>query len=115
MLGWLVAIGLFVFCYYGIACGYSMYRMDVDGGSHTQLWMCGSEVLISPCSRVGHVYRAVSPYTFPEGTDKTVLTNQMRTMEVWLGAHKKFYYKSNPCASPTPLPLASQYCYMIIT
>ncbi|ESN97563.1 hypothetical protein HELRODRAFT_114203 [Helobdella robusta] len=78
-------------------------QMNIWGGENLEmsfrLWQCGGQVLISPCSRVGHVFRSISPYTFPEGTDKTVLTNQMRTMEVWLGDHKKFYYKSNPAAA----------------
>ena len=28
-----------------------------------KVWMCGGRVVWSPCSRVGHVYRASVPYS----------------------------------------------------
>ena len=63
--------------------------------------MCGGQVLISPCSRVGHVFRKDSPYTFPEGVQQ-VFVNRLRAIEVWLGPHKKFFHQSNKrCMSIT--------------
>jgi len=62
-----------------------------------QVWMCGGKVLISTCSRVGHVFRKVSPYTWPGGVVNILNHNTMRTAEVWMDKHKEFFYKVNPC------------------
>jgi len=56
-------------------------------------------VLISTCSRVGHVFRKVSPYTWPGGVVNILNHNTMRTAEVWMDKHKEFFYKVNPCKS----------------
>jgi len=64
-----------------------------------QVWMCGGKVLISTCSRVGHVFRKVSPYSWPGGVVNILNHNTMRTAEVWMDRHKEFYYKLNPCKS----------------
>ena len=58
--------------------------------------MCGGQVLIATCSRVGHVFRKVSPYTWPGGVVKILNHNTMRTVEVWMDDHKNFFYKINP-------------------
>ena len=61
-----------------------------------KVWMCGGKVLIATCSRVGHVFRKVSPYTWPGGVVNILNHNTMRTVEVWMDDHKDFFYKLNP-------------------
>jgi len=61
-----------------------------------QVWMCGGQVLIATCARVGHVFRKVSPYTWPGGVVKILNHNTLRTVEVWMDRHKEFFYKINP-------------------
>ncbi|KAK1875713.1 Polypeptide N-acetylgalactosaminyltransferase 5 [Dissostichus eleginoides] len=49
-----------------------------------QIWMCGGEIEIIPCSRVGHIFRGQNPYKFPKDRQKTVERNLARVAEVWL-------------------------------
>ena len=57
-----------------------------------QIWMCGGQLLIVTCSRVGHVFRKNTPYTFPGGTGKIINRNNARLAEVWLDEWKHLYY-----------------------
>ena len=50
--------------------------------------MCGGQLEIVPCSRVGHIFRRRQPYTFPGGVDKILVKNNMRLVEVWLGGEQ---------------------------
>ncbi|CAH8438990.1 unnamed protein product [Dicrocoelium dendriticum] len=74
--------------------------MIVWGGENVEmsvrLWQCGGELLIVPCSRVGHVFRKVSPYVWPGGVQHVLSVNSLRTVLVWLDEFKDFYLKSNP-------------------
>lgn len=54
--------------------------------------MCGGEVEIVPCSRVGHIFRDDNPYSFPKDPVKTVERNLMRVAEVWLDEYKELFY-----------------------
>jgi len=76
------------------------HGMDIWGGENLEMsfrvWMCGGQVLIATCSRVGHVFRKVSPYTWPGGVVKILNHNSLRTVEVWMDRHKEFFYKINP-------------------
>ena len=59
-----------------------------------QIWMCGGQLEIVPCSRVGHVFRKyTSPYKFPNGTTQTLAKNFNRLAEVWLDEYKEIYYR----------------------
>ncbi len=54
--------------------------------------MCGGTIEIIPCSRVGHVFRSVIPYGFPEGAAVTIRHNAARVSERWLKQYKYIYY-----------------------
>ena len=58
--------------------------------------MCGGELEIVPCSRVGHIFRRRQPYTFPGGVDKILVKNNMRLVEVWMDQYKDHYYAKRP-------------------
>lgn len=57
-----------------------------------QVWMCGGEIEIIPCSRVGHIFRGQNPYKFPKDRQKTVERNLARVAEVWLDEYKDLFY-----------------------
>uniref|UniRef100_A0A3P9GY74 Ricin B lectin domain-containing protein n=1 Tax=Oryzias latipes TaxID=8090 RepID=A0A3P9GY74_ORYLA len=54
--------------------------------------MCGGEIEIIPCSRVGHIFRGQNPYSFPKDRQKTVERNLARVAEVWLDEYKDLFY-----------------------
>ena len=69
-----------------------------------QVWQCGGELEILPCSHVGHVFRDKSPYSFPGGVAKIVNKNAARVAEVWMDAWKDFFYEMNPGCYGNPEP-----------
>ena len=75
-----------------------------DNANTIQVWMCGGRVVWVPCSRVGHVYRALVPYNTGhfasqiQGGD-LVTRNLKRVVEVWLDQqHKEYFYTRQPTA-----------------
>lgn len=63
-----------------------------------QVWQCGGQLEIIPCSVVGHVFRTKSPHTFPKGTE-VITRNQVRLAEVWMDDYKKIFYRRNSNAA----------------
>ncbi|ODM93682.1 Polypeptide N-acetylgalactosaminyltransferase 5 [Orchesella cincta] len=76
--------------------------MDIWGGENLEMsfrvWMCGGRLVITPCSRVGHVFRKTTPYTFPGGTSRIVDKNNGRLAAVWLDEWRSFYFAMFPGA-----------------
>ncbi|XP_076461431.1 polypeptide N-acetylgalactosaminyltransferase 1-like isoform X1 [Babylonia areolata] len=74
--------------------------MDIWGGENLEMsfrvWMCGGQILIVTCSRVGHVFRKTSPYSWPGGVARIINHNTQRIVEVWMDDYKDFFYKINP-------------------
>ena len=61
-----------------------------------QIWMCGGQLEIIPCSHVGHIFRARNPNSFPGGVSDTLTKNNMRLIEVWMDEYKEYYYTKRP-------------------
>jgi len=70
--------------------------MDIWGGENLEIsfkvWMCGGELLCTPCSHVGHIFRKRSPYKWPSNVN-VVRKNTVRLAEVWLDDFKNYYYE----------------------
>ena len=69
--------------------------LEVWGGENIEMslrmWMCGGMLLSLPCSRVGHVFRSVHPFTWPRfHKSVTMLRNARRVAAVWLDDHAQF-------------------------
>ncbi|XP_016096069.1 polypeptide N-acetylgalactosaminyltransferase 11-like [Sinocyclocheilus grahami] len=60
-----------------------------------QIWMCGGQLLIVPCSRVGHIFRKRRPYGSPGGQD-TMAHNSLRLAHVWMDDYKEQYFVLRP-------------------
>ncbi|XP_025093497.1 polypeptide N-acetylgalactosaminyltransferase 13-like isoform X2 [Pomacea canaliculata] len=79
--------------------------MDIWGGENLEMsfriWMCGGQILIVTCSRVGHVFRKTSPYSWPGGVARIINHNTQRIVEVWMDDYKDFFYKINPGVKAT--------------
>lgn len=74
--------------------------MDIWGSENLEMsfraWMCGGNLLIVPCSHVGHVFRKQTPYSFPGGTNKVIFRNNRRLIDVWTDEYKEYFHKVIP-------------------
>lgn len=62
-----------------------------------RVWMCGGVLEQVPCSRVGHIYRKASPYSYPDGKKSAIQTfNKNRLVGAWLDDWIDFYDTLNP-------------------
>ncbi|KAG4069665.1 hypothetical protein HA402_014688 [Bradysia odoriphaga] len=62
-----------------------------------RVWMCGGVLEQVPCSRVGHVYRKLSPYPYPDLQKGIVQAyNKNRLATVWLDDWIEFFDLLNP-------------------
>lgn len=66
--------------------------VSIKATSVSQVWMCGGEIEIVPCSRVGHIFRNDNPYSFPKDRVRTVERNLARVAEVWMDEYKELFY-----------------------
>uniref|UniRef100_A0A0K2TIP3 Polypeptide N-acetylgalactosaminyltransferase n=1 Tax=Lepeophtheirus salmonis TaxID=72036 RepID=A0A0K2TIP3_LEPSM len=73
--------------------------LQIWGGEQYELsfkiWQCGGKLVDSPCSRIGHIYRAFVPFS-SGGKDGYMLHNHKRVIEVWMDEYKEFVYKKTP-------------------
>ncbi|XP_069108635.1 polypeptide N-acetylgalactosaminyltransferase 10-like [Argopecten irradians] len=70
--------------------------MRTWGGEDVELsirvWLCGGSMKISPCSRVGHIFKIDHPFKWDYSE---LVSNNRRTAEMWLGDYRKYFYYFN--------------------
>uniref|UniRef100_A0A8B9LB62 Polypeptide N-acetylgalactosaminyltransferase n=1 Tax=Astyanax mexicanus TaxID=7994 RepID=A0A8B9LB62_ASTMX len=86
----------------GLARGawdWSLLWKRVPLSSKEKIWQCGGQLLFTPCSRVGHIYRLPgwqgNPPPAHVGSSPT-LKNYVRVVEVWWDEYKDYFYASRP-------------------
>ncbi|XP_032312284.1 putative polypeptide N-acetylgalactosaminyltransferase 13 isoform X2 [Drosophila ananassae] len=81
-----------------------------------KLWLCGGQIEIVPCSRIGHIFRRFHAFEFPSERDFTELNSPERSSaqstylhnskiiaESWLDEYKNMFYALKPAAKGIPL------------
>ena len=75
-------------------------EMDIWGGENIEMslrvWLCGGDMVIVPCSKVGHIYKQRNVYSYPKGTDETLRCNKERVASTWLDEYKVLFDISTP-------------------
>lgn len=73
--------------------------MEIWGAENLEMsfriWMCGGVLEIVPCSRVGHIFRYKTPYSFVKDTTAIIKHNTARLVEVWMDEYKVFFQHAN--------------------
>jgi len=83
---------------YFIQSGAYDMGMDTWGGENFEMsfriWMCGGVLESVPCSHIGHVFRASSPYKFKNRDPLiTIAHNLNRVAQVWMDEpYRQVYY-----------------------
>lgn len=77
--------------------------LNIWGGDNFDLsfkvWLCGGDLKMIPCSRVGHVDRERHTYTeIGPQMSNVYIRNTRRVAEVWLDEYKRFFYAARPTA-----------------
>uniref|UniRef100_A0A914DL61 Glycosyltransferase 2-like domain-containing protein n=1 Tax=Acrobeloides nanus TaxID=290746 RepID=A0A914DL61_9BILA len=71
--------------------------MEIWGAENVEIsiriWLCGGELEIIPCSRVGHIFRRTRPYGIHSDTQGK---NAYRAAMVWLDEYKENFFKARP-------------------
>ncbi|XP_010635836.1 inactive polypeptide N-acetylgalactosaminyltransferase-like protein 5 isoform X2 [Fukomys damarensis] len=71
--------------------------MDLWGGENLELslriWMCGGQLFIIPCSRVGHISKK---HTRDSTFRKAMARNYLRLVHVWLDEYKEQFFLRSP-------------------
>ncbi|KAM4874643.1 inactive polypeptide N-acetylgalactosaminyltransferase-like protein 5 [Thomomys bottae] len=72
--------------------------MNLWGGENVEIslriWMCGGQLLVIPCSRVGHINRKHKEGSF--AIRKVIIQNYLRVVHVWLDEYKDNFFLQNP-------------------
>lgn len=74
--------------------------LKIWGGENLELslkvWMCGGSLEIIPCSRVGHVFRGTTPYSFLGDPEHIFLRNNRRILDTWARNYSHVFYALTP-------------------
>ncbi|KAH8294953.1 hypothetical protein KR018_004724, partial [Drosophila ironensis] len=88
-----------------------------------KLWLCGGQIEIVPCSRIGHIFRRLHAFEFPppkffpsqelfsqelSSAQANYLYNSKIIAESWLDEYKNMFYALKPAARGIPLNHTSQ-------
>nr|XP_027799121.1 inactive polypeptide N-acetylgalactosaminyltransferase-like protein 5 [Marmota flaviventris] len=72
--------------------------MNFWGGENVEIslriWMCGGQLYIIPCSRVGHVIR--NQIKRDPDLERAVIENYLRVVHVWMDEHKAHFFNRRP-------------------
>ncbi|XP_063722271.1 putative polypeptide N-acetylgalactosaminyltransferase 10 [Symsagittifera roscoffensis] len=75
--------------------------LDIWSGEQFEMsfktWMCGGEVIETPCSRVARVHRGSMnvPYS-PRAAIERSMSNMPRVANVWMDEYKEFFFYRKP-------------------
>ena len=78
--------------------------MEIWGGENIEhsfrLWMCGGKVEMIPCSKVGHIFKPLLPYSFGIHGSGTIKRNLVQVAEVWMDNYKDYFYATQDKLPP---------------